>query len=383
VREGSDEYRQFQQKFGQRHYGSDHLELMLLSSEDCNFRCEYCYEKFARGTMRPNVRESIKKFIEGRLDGLRTLRIAWFGGEPLYGFEAIADLAPFFQRVATERGIKYGAGITTNGYLLTPDVAENLLSWGTVNFQVTIDGSPEDHDRLRHTRTGEGSFAKIYQNLLEFKKRPEWFNLVIRINFDPESHPRLDSFIELLGRDFGNDPRVRMLLRSVGRWGGDNDKNLQVCGVEEQETVIERLTEQVRNNGLGNFDDLRSAGRFGSLACYAARPNHFIIGADGKVMKCSVALDTHDANVVGKINSCGELEIDRDKLAFWTEPTYSSSKKCKQCVILPVCQGVSCPYERLHGEENPCPPLRGKVKKSLAWTHKACSGKTTRKVTVG
>src|SRR3712207_7092344 len=32
----------------------------LLASEDCNFRCTYCYEDFARGTMQPEVREGIK-----------------------------------------------------------------------------------------------------------------------------------------------------------------------------------------------------------------------------------------------------------------------------------------------------------------------------------
>ena len=46
--------------------------------------------------MQPWVRTGIKRLVEKRLDGLRTLRISWFGGEPLYGFAAIEDLAPFF-----------------------------------------------------------------------------------------------------------------------------------------------------------------------------------------------------------------------------------------------------------------------------------------------
>ncbi len=371
VKEGADEYRNFQHRFGRQHYRTDHLELMLLSSEDCNFRCEYCYEKFVRGTMQPWVRSSIKKFVESRVGGLRSLSIAWFGGEPLYGFEAVADLGPFFQRVAAEQKISFKSGITTNGYLLTPGAVDKLFDWKIRNFQVTIDGAPEDHDRLRHTRTGQGSFSKILENLKSLRARRDKFRMNIRVNFDPESQSRLEGFIELLGKEFGDDPRFRVLLRPVGRWGGSNDKNLEVCGVEEKDEVIAKLTEQTRKNGLGNFDDLRVTGRFGSLACYAARPNHFIIGADGKVMKCTVALDTKEANIVGRITADGELDMDEEKLAFWTEPVFTGNSKCQKCVILPVCQSLACPYEKLQGAEVACPPLRKNFKRRLIWTKRA------------
>src|SRR6476469_579832 len=60
VRKGTNEFRVLQQLFGQQHYRTAALELILMSSEDCNFRCKYCYEDFARGTMTPAVRESVK-----------------------------------------------------------------------------------------------------------------------------------------------------------------------------------------------------------------------------------------------------------------------------------------------------------------------------------
>ena len=37
--------------------------------------------------------------------------------------------------------------------------------------------------------------------------------------------------------------------------------------------------------------------------CYAARPYNFIVGASGKLMKCTIALDTQDANVLGRITA--------------------------------------------------------------------------------
>src|SRR5947199_6631066 len=124
VRKGVDEYRQFQQLFGQQHYRTDALELILMASEDCNFRCKYCYEDFARGTMIPEVREGIKNLVRKRIKKLNRLSVSWFGGEPLYGWEAVEDLAPFFVEMAEEHEVPLSAQMTTNGYLLTPDVAD-------------------------------------------------------------------------------------------------------------------------------------------------------------------------------------------------------------------------------------------------------------------
>jgi uncharacterized protein len=382
VKEGTDERRRFRHRFGKQHYRSDILELMLLASEDCNFRCEYCYEEFARGTMEPWVRSAIKKLVESRLDGLRCLNVGWFGGEPLYGLGAIEDLAPFFKKVTDERGIALLSGITTNGYLLTKEVAEKLLSWGVGQIQVTIDGAAEDQDRLRHTRTGEGTFARVYDNLLGLREFDGNFNVDIRINFDPTSEPRLEGFVSQIGREFGSDHRFNVMLRPVGRWGGANDEDLDVCGLRESDEIAERLTALASDAGLGNYDDLRRSGGFGALACYASRPYHFIIGADGKLMKCSVALDTNDANVVGKITPNGSLEVDEDKFTFWTEPVFSTVEKCDKCVVLPVCQTVACPLVRLKNpEDTGCPPLRSKAKKRLLWTQRSAK-LNSRSVTV-
>src|ERR1044071_2710785 len=158
VPEGANEYRQIQLGFGQTHYRQDILELILLASEDCNFRCEYCYEDFPRGTMLPSVREGVKKMVERRAAGLRQLTVGWFGGEPLYGFKAIEDLAPYFVELAEKYDIIYTSHITTNAYLLTPDVAEKLLAWKVLNFQITLDGMREQHDAKRPARDGSGTF---------------------------------------------------------------------------------------------------------------------------------------------------------------------------------------------------------------------------------
>jgi uncharacterized protein len=365
IPEGTDEYRLFQSAFGRQHYSQDILELILLASEDCNFRCQYCYEDFTRGTMKPQVRAAVKKLVEKRLPNLRYLSVSWFGGEPLYGWSAIEDLGPYFRGIASENSLPFYSNITTNGYLLTPDIAEKLLTWGVSRYQITIDGNPEDHNRSRPGRNGEPTFDVIFRNLQGMKRRQEDFRIDIRINFDQQNCTRLSDFIDLLGREFGGDPRFGLRLRTVGRWGGANDENLEICGRDDARETTYRLIEQAMQNGLGNCDDVRTEKSFGVKVCYAARPYNFIIGADGLVMKCTVDLDKEDRNVVGRLNEDGSLSLDQNKFALWTEPAYSTDSGCQKCVVLPLCQGISCPLVRMEESRSPCIPVRRNAKRDL------------------
>jgi uncharacterized protein len=382
LKEGSDEYRQIQLGFGQQHYRADRLELMLLASEDCNFRCQYCYEEFARGTMPPLVRQGVKKLLERRLTGLQTLVVSWFGGEPLYGMAAIEDLAPHFLQVAEERGLSYVSGMTTNGYLLTPDVADKLLAWKVNSFQITIDGSQEDHDRSRPTRDGQGTFARIFENLISLHRRPDEFKVDLRVNWDKRNYPRLGEFLDLVEEEFRTDRRFNVRFRPVFKPGNANDALLETCGVDETRKIQGELEAEARKRGLSISDAIRATGPVGSGVCYAARPYHFIIGATGKVMKCTIELDTSDRNVVGHLSPDGELQLDQDKMALWCEPAFEKDTKCQKCVILPICMGSSCPLIRFEQNTSPCIPLRQNAKKELRAVVDA-DGESGRRVSMG
>jgi uncharacterized protein len=369
IKDGVDEYRSIQLSFGQQHYRTDILQLILLASEDCNFRCTYCYEDFVRGTMQPSVRAGIKRHLEKRIKSLGKLQISWFGGEPLYGFPAIEELAPFCLQIAEENGVKFRSSMTTNGYLLTPEVAEKLLSWRITHYQITLDGRPEDHDRSRPTRDGQGSFWTILENLKALSRRAEDYEVALRVNFDRQNHPHMTEFLDLMQRELGDDSRFQVKFHGVGRWGGENDDQLDVCGSEEAAQIRYDLKQEARKRGMNIGRGLKDISGFGSDVCYAARPYSFVVGASGKLMKCTVALDKEEHNVVGHITEQGDLEIDRDKLALWTEPAFENDSKCKKCVVLPACQGLHCPLVRIEENRSPCSPVRLNLKQALKETN--------------
>jgi len=78
-----------------------------------------------------------------------------------------------------------------------------------------------------------------------------------------------------------------------------------------------------------------------------------------------VDLDKQDRNVVGHLTEEGEMELDLDKLALWTEPAFEQDGKCRKCVVLPVCQGIFCPLIRIENGNSPCTSLRRTYKADL------------------
>ncbi|HEY6392588.1 MAG TPA: radical SAM protein, partial [Bryobacteraceae bacterium] len=291
VHDGTDELDRVRLLYGNQHHRSDQLELILLTSEECNFRCVYCYETFPRGTMEPWVRSSVIQMVERRAKRLNTFSASYFGGEPLLGLEAIEELAPAFKRICEEHDIGKSSAITTNAYLLNPDLFNRLVEWDIRMFQITIDGAPSDHDQHRILKGGGDTFHTIFENVLATQASKEDFRVVLRVNFDHENLPRMEEFLGML-EPLKNDPRYILRFYPVGTWGGPNDDDLEICGLQGER---ERQRLDVRATELGLTAESRMPyleSRSGMGVCYAARPFNLLIGADGKIMKCTVALDT-------------------------------------------------------------------------------------------
>src|SRR5439155_1263846 len=122
-------------------------------------------------------------------------------------------------------------------------------------------------------------------------------------------------------------------------------------GGESQRRRLTLLASELGHKAEKGFPYIKTRG--GMNNCYAARPYNFIIGADGKIMKCTIALDTQDYNIVGHLTKDGRAEIDVDKLAKWVKPYFEEDSVCKRCYYVPVCQGFSCPLPRIETGDRP------------------------------
>lgn len=330
------------------------LHLILLPTEDCNFRCVYCYEQFKRHKMSPQVQESLVQWVSANAYKYDHLYVEWFGGEPLYAAGVVLSLGQRLLAVAREHGLTYTSGMTTNGYDLTPALTEQLLAINCTSFSITLDGVQEEHDRRRTLTGGGGTFDVIMRNLQALKETDWDFAVRLRHNYDPENLLLSGEFLALLAGRFGGDPRFSDIsVRQISRWGGPNDDQLQVCTAPEGRRARYNLLSRALEHGFYEHAmkmHLQPRG----YVCYASDPNSLIIGADGKVMKCTMELDTRDRNVVGELLPGGNLQLDADKLAAWVM-SGSDDTQCRSCFMAPSCQGAACAKTRLDLGARPCP----------------------------
>ena len=333
----------------------DRLHLILMPTEKCNFRCVYCYEDFLHGRMSQQVIDSVVHMVKRQATDLRTLSISWFGGEPLTAFDVIKEISHRVISICKEHQIKYNAGMSTNGYLLTDQMLERCLSLQISRFQITLDGPAEAHDALRVLVGGGGTFDTILANLRSMRDGEGDFHVKIRVNFTPATISQIPGFLKFMGREFSGDPRFSIYFRGVGCWGGEHDHLIKTCDQMTADNHEIQFMLLALEEGFGLDAWKHTMQPFGSV-CYAADPRSYVIGSDGTIYKCTLAFDD-PRNQIGKITSDG-MSINEQLHRLWTLSGEETDTDCQMCAFRPVCQGNLCPLERINHGEKRCPTVK-------------------------
>lgn len=355
VRSGADEYRQFQLAFRSQHHRADRLELVLLASEPAHARRDRCDQDPARDAMGPEIRQGVQRLLAQRITGLQSLDVSWLGVDQASGWAAIEELAPFVAALAEEHGVAYTARVNISAHLLTPAAADRLLAWQIPHFQVAL-------DRM-HIADDPDLCTIIMRNLTSLAARTERFRALVYVDRARNGAELIEECLGLLEESFGQDPRFELRFHTARRLG-DQREVPAICGIDDQQALVTRLEAAARARGL-RFGTLKHESQVGGQACHAARPYSFVIGPRGQLMKCTVALDSAEHNLVGRLTETGDMELDAERLARWTEPAFERDTLCQKCVVLPNCQGMSCPLVRIETGARECAPTRRTGKRRL------------------
>lgn len=342
IDEDKNEFNEILKNIIKTNFASNVLHLIIYPTEDCNFRCEYCYQYHNKGKMNKNIQEAIILYVKKNIHNYKTLSVSWFGGEPLEAINIIEYLSKTFIDICEKNNKFYKSDITTNGYNLSADIFNSLLLYKITNFQITIDGTRETHDKQRKLESGMGSFNKIIQNLLEIKKLKKRFKIVIRCNLTQRINTIFDEYIREINYIFGNDKRYKLFLTLVSDLGGESVKKVQREFLDKNRftKLIEKMMNPKINLELYNPEFLKIS------PCYAADANSYAIGSDGILYKCTSHMDDCQ-NIIGKINNEGKMLLNSEKYNCWTisifDKIYNST--CKKCKFLPFCMSSFCPYQ--------------------------------------
>jgi len=151
---------------------SDYATFMVNVSQRCNLTCPYCYVNkghfdYAEVPIpkMPLARaENVVDHIYQNFPDLGIYGYHFYGGEPLLNFKAIKAIVETAELKADATDTETDYHITTNGTLLTPEIAD-FMDKHRFTVYYSIDTDAETHDELRKYINGKGSFDDVARNI--------------------------------------------------------------------------------------------------------------------------------------------------------------------------------------------------------------------------
>ena len=315
---------------------SNYMQLILLPTEQCNFRCVYCYEKFERGKMTQETQDWAVKYVEDNIDRFQGLNVIWFGGEPTEAMDVMESLSERMIAICKRKKKIYNAGITTNGYNLDIETFKKLKKMHVTDYQVTIDGLPSIHDNQRVLENGGKTFDVIMNNLVNIKDniKSSIITFIIRTNISKDMVEHMDEFCAILANCFKGDRRFKFFWQLVGDYGYVKEEGVRDLfgSTKDYKWLIENYTDWFINSHTATL-----YGPDGGV-CYALKRNSILLDANGNIRKCTCDLD-EEANCFGTI----QTGIDNEKHETWlNDRTITSASSCYYCKKRPLCHNRQC-----------------------------------------
>lgn len=335
---------------------SGYVELIILPTLMCNFRCPYCYEERVPGVMSDEIIERIVKFTKGIISSAKGIHVSWFGGEPMVAMPVIEKLSERLMKLSKAYKKSYTASMTTNGYLLTYENFMKLFrKYHVSNYQITLDGRAEFHNKTRPLAGGGATYEVIMKNLLDIKEKclSPVYHILIRSNLTKDTSNDLENHVIELEKGFGGDNRFSFMFKAVGDWGGETVGAIKDSLINVEDTFIKRITNLKTN--------LLITGRYQFFenfnVCYAAKQGTYTIDPSGKVLRCTVNL-YEPYNILGELDERGIIKRNNPYYEKWQYPASPPAKpgtKCENCGLYANCYGILCPIKSVVNNGNvPC-----------------------------
>ncbi|MBR0373165.1 MAG: thioether cross-link-forming SCIFF peptide maturase [Mogibacterium sp.] len=139
--------------------------ICLHVAHGCNMDCRYCFAgkgdySGKSGIMPLEVGKASLDFLVRESGSRRHLEVDFFGGEPLLNWDVCKELVRYGRELEKTHDKKFNFTLTTNGLLIDDDVID-FCNREMGNVVLSLDGRPEVHDFMRHTKRGGGTYDLI------------------------------------------------------------------------------------------------------------------------------------------------------------------------------------------------------------------------------
>lgn len=338
------------------------IDLVIAPSSNCTLGCNlphlggYCGQEHQKGSMSHESIDELARLIKrSKQSHHKSLRVSWFGGEPLLAFDRMEYASKIFLQAAHELGLIYQADIVTGGTHLSVEIARKcLIELGINELNVTIDGPETVHDSRRSTKAGKGTFLKIVANLQSIISDPslDSLALTIRCNVDKRNAPFVTELLEFLAA-LQWQGRVHVYFANVHPWGGRDNRDVELRGYEYANWEIQWVR-RLKDLGFSK----PSLPKRKPIVCRVVSSSRMVVSQLGTLHRCTETPLT-PMNIlkdnVGLISDWQTLE--RVPKWTWHQKVRDGAFPCSKCTFLPVCGGT-CPLSWETGSDIPCPPYK-------------------------
>jgi len=248
--------------------------LALYLTDDCNFDCDYCYQK--RGDHYLDI-STLKKTVDFFFPFLKKeCYINFYGGEPLLSFTHIQHITDYIHEKNKTKKSRFVFSITTNGSLIDEKKLE-FMDHHSFSLLISFDGMAQDISRKN------GSLDKIARVL---KKGLQYPHIDLETNsvFTPSTIGYLSKSFQLIA-EMGV-PNINIALSQTSSWDYSSLAQLKV----ELHRLKEFLIPFHRRWGYVPCVNFRKDHRKGVFACYAAK-DRMAVTAEGKLWGCHLFAD--------------------------------------------------------------------------------------------
>ena len=298
----------------------------VLTTTDCNARCFYCYQagRAHIGMSAETADEFVKYIVAHKAEG--SVKIHWFGGEPLVGMARIEQVCSALR----ERDIEYSSKMTSNGYLFTEDVVEKAVrDWKLTRVQITLDGTEEIYNRTKAYHGIGATTSSPYQRVLAHIQSlaDHEVKVSIRLNLDKHNYDDLASLVDELGERFAHNDYISVYAHVLF----ENEGFEPIQRNDEEDDVLHKrqLELETRIAEVGLSKAPTSLPSLKVYGCMADSPGTTVVYPDGRLFKCQ---HTTPGDDYGSLEQGVTRKENADKfkqLVHYDE--------CDECALYPNC----------------------------------------------
>jgi len=342
-----------------RLYSQRTLVLTICPTLSCNFACTYCFEHNKHGgNMSDEVENAIVKFVKNRKDkdGTDTIRLTWFGGEPLLCIGRIASLTNKLNSLNIQFAEK---SLITNGWNFTPEVSETLYDVGINDIQITLDGDRDRHNSRRPLINGAGTYDRILGNLDKHFSGPlkNAFTIAIRVNTDKNN---IDEFVNTYKKLHSRYKSEHLIVYPGIVILNENDSGYSKCLSKNEMTNF--VIELYKQYGI-QVEEFYPDNLYAD--CMARSPySNLVVCEDGTIYKCYEHVG-NKTTAVGNILDENILSNPQFIARYSTGIDQYKDPECRACPYLPICT-AGCPTRRYENKyegkgTDCCTPFKGRM----------------------